>query len=425
MDRRAQLQAQISLLQRELDSLSVSSSPPSSSSSSDPSSSILSLDEYTRYGRQMLVPELGKPGQLSLRASSVLVVGAGGLGSPALLYLAGAGVGRIGIVDHDTVSLSNLPRQTLYTVADVGLLKVDAAVSHLRQRNPSLAYTAYPHALTADIALEIVAGYDVVLDCTDSPMSRYLLGDATSILDIPLVSASALRTEAQLLVLNRTHYASPDRADAPCYRCIFPSPPSYVDACSDAGIVGPVVGTAGVLQALEAIKLLAARAHPELYGEIPGMLLFNTMSARPFRTIRMRRRQQSCKVCGAQPEITKQTVAKFDYAEFCHTAQSYPDMAQYSIPVADLARVLNKQEQVHLIDVRDKTQFEICALPGSIHIPLSHFLSGKLSSEQIAMLEDQRTNYIVCRYGNDSRTAVKWIRENLNAEKTFNVWAQE
>ncbi|KAK9378219.1 uncharacterized protein V2V93DRAFT_376519 [Kockiozyma suomiensis] len=415
MSRRAEIERQIVKLERELSSL-----PPDQDHAVNAE---LSLTEYTRYGRQMLVRELGKRGQILLRKSSVLVVGAGGLGCPALLYLSGAGIGKLGIVDHDVVSLSNLPRQTLYSVSAIGMLKVDAAISELRRRNSEIEYVAYPFALTSDEALRVVDGYDVVLDCTDTPMSRYLLGDVTRILNIPLISASALRTEAQLLVLNRSQYASTGPGDAPCYRCVFPTPPSHVDACSDAGILGPVVGTAGLLQALEAIKIIAAAAHPELYGATPGMLLFNSMSDRPFRTIRTRRRQSSCKTCGDNPSITKRTFNEYNYTEFCHISETYPVVTSDTITVSELESVFKNAEsdQYYLIDVRDSTQFEICSLANSIHIPLHIFLSEKLTGEQIAMLKDERMNYIICRYGNDSRTAVKWITENLGATQTYNV----
>ncbi|KAK9237157.1 hypothetical protein V1525DRAFT_173970 [Lipomyces kononenkoae] len=380
----------------------------------------LDLEEYVRYGRQMLVPEVGKRGQIALKQTKVLVVGAGGLGCPALLYLSGAGFGTIGIVDHDTVSLSNLPRQTLYSTASIGKLKVDAAVDELRSRNANVKYVSHPVAVRHDNIFEIVRHYDIVLDCTDTPMTRYLLGDATRLLSKPLVSASALRTEAQLVVLNMG-------AEGPCYRCVFPDPPEHVQACSDAGIIGPVVAVAGVLQSLEAIKL--ASGHNG--GQPPTMTFFSAIHGRPWRCVRIRGRQKSCSVCGDAPTVSESdiTTGKYDYADFCGgslDSNQYPDIdSRHSISVMEL-QVRIKSPHV-LLDVRDRTQYGVCSLPGSINLPLSDMLgcpeggalplSSVLDRVQSALVP----LFVICRFGNDSRTAVQLLRTRYRLANAFDV----
>ncbi|KAK9242326.1 hypothetical protein V1506DRAFT_547876 [Lipomyces tetrasporus] len=376
----------------------------------------LNLEEYIRYGRQMLVPEIGKSGQLALKKAKILVVGAGGLGCPALSYLSGAGFGTIGIVDPDTVSLSNLPRQTLFSNNSVGMLKVDAAVKALRSRNQNVKYTRYPLAVSHGNVLDIVREYDIILDCTDTPMTRYLLGDATRLLNKPLISASALRTEAQLVVLNLG-------PDAPCYRCLFPNPPKYVEACSDAGIIGPVVAVAGTLQVLEAIKIAT--------GHVPSaeprtMTFFSAIHGRQWRSVRIRGRQRSCIVCGDTPTLSGSdiTSGKYDYSEFCGLVDVYPDMnASQSISVKELQRRI--QSPHVLLDVRDKTQYGICNLAGSINVPLSELL-GNHNPEALSPVLDKANRegiplFVICRFGNDSRTAVQWLRSSHQIQNAFDV----
>ncbi|KAK9485632.1 hypothetical protein V1527DRAFT_466443 [Lipomyces starkeyi] len=376
----------------------------------------LGLEEYIRYGRQMLVPEIGKPGQLALKKTKVLVVGAGGLGCPALTYLSGAGFGTIGIVDDDTVSLSNLPRQALYSTTSIGMLKVDAAVEVLRSRNENVKYVCYPVAVTHDNIFEIVRQYDIVLDCTDTAMTRYLLGDATRLLSKPLISASALRTEAQLVVLN----VGPD---GPCYRCLFPNPPQHVEACSDAGIIGPVVAVAGTLQALEAIKLAS--------GHIPTaqqrtMTLFSAIHGPAWRSVKIRGWQKSCIVCGDRATVTESdiTSGKYDYSEFCGIPNGYPDIdSSHSISVKELERRI-KTPHV-LLDVRDRTQYGICNLPDSINLPLSEMLGYDNPAALCSIVDQVNAEalplFVICRFGNDSRTAVQLVRSSHRIRRVFNV----
>ncbi|KAK9475968.1 hypothetical protein V1514DRAFT_338297 [Lipomyces japonicus] len=382
------------------------------------SSNDLDIFEYERYGRQMLVPELGKSGQLRLKNSRVLVIGAGGLGCPALLYLAGAGVGVLGIVDHDIVSLSNLPRQTLYSFDDVGTYKVDAAVKALKLRNPHVMYIRYQQQITPENAFSIISDYDIILDCTDSPITRYLIGDVTRIFDKYLVSASALRTDAQIVVLNTSR-------DSPCYRCIFPTPPSVIQACSDAGILGPVVGIAGTMQAMEAIKLIN--------GKLPAeytLTLYSPFGSKPWRVVRVRGRQSSCGVCGDNPWISRRGIENltFDYNEFCGDGEVFPSLAaEWSISVLELKEKISGPHI--LLDVREITQFEIINLPGSINIPLSELIWGNSMIDTL-ILKDLPI-YVICRYGNDSKSAVEWLRKSRGFDSAFNVkggldqWTQD
>ncbi|KAK9461435.1 uncharacterized protein V1516DRAFT_371508 [Lipomyces oligophaga] len=399
------------------DDCAIPDRPRKRMSSKSPES--LSKDEVSRYSRQMLVPEIGKLGQLALRRARVLVVGAGGLGCPALSYLAGAGVGTIGIADPDTVSISNLPRQTLYTLASVGMLKVDAAVTELRLRNPNVRYFGLPHEINSHNAFEILRKYDVVLDCSDTPSSRYLLGDVSRILNIPLIFAAALRSEAQLTVFNVG-------LAGPCYRCLFPSPPAVIQACSDAGVLGPVVGVAGVLQALEAIKLITGNLATS-DEELPRvMTLFSGIHGTPWRTIRIRKRNPNCITCGENPQISEQliTSGEYQYVTFCGMSpELYPTISDSHSISVDALHEARSTSHI-LLDVRDRGQFAIASLQGSVNLPLSDILSGSADPKLRQILNQSELNsnpvYVICRFGNDSRTAVKILAEKYGIE-AFNV----
>lgn len=392
----------------------------------------LDLPEYEAYGRQMLVPQVGLPGQLALKSARVLVVGAGGLGSPALAYLAGAGVGTIGIVDGDTVARSNLHRQIIHTAAaaEAGELKVESARRYIRELNPGVRVRTYAtHALPTNIFSilgpaepEGKAQYDLVLDCTDNPATRYLINDAAVLCKVPLVSASALRTEGQLAVLNFQ--------GGPCYRCLFPVPPpaSTVTACGDGGILGPVVGLMGVWQAVEAIKVLT-----EAYttgGEAPGaaqefrpsLHLFAAYGFPPFRAMKMRGRKPSCAACGdhpstATPAITREAIESgdLDYKLFCgEPAVVRLDRHERVDPQTYKSAVVDKALPHTLLDVRAKEQYSICALPNSVNIPYSKLTAstgGGKGTKEVDLGELREPIYVVCRYGNDSQGSVRALKE--------------
>ncbi|OMP82477.1 Adenylyltransferase and sulfurtransferase uba4 [Diplodia seriata] len=385
----------------------------------------LETNEYKRYGRQLIMPEVGLQGQLRLRSSAVLIVGAGGLGCPAAAYIAGAGVGTLGLVDGDTVEESNLHRQILHSTSKVGMPKVESALRNLKCLNPNVKYYSYNTRLAPENALDIFAEYDLVLDCTDTPASRYLISDTCVLLGKPLVSASALRTEGQLMVLNNPPRPSGDPTGGPCYRCVFPKPPpaESVVSCGEGGILGPVVGVMGVLQALEAIKLIAAGiekplsdemdvdgaspASDELHdaaaagskpaGNKPSLLLFSAYSNPQFRSFGLRTRKPKCAACSALATVTHEalTSGSMDYVQFCGAVSpvdalspeeriSALEYEQARSGVSTAAkenglispsdRMLESHKHI-LVDVREKVQFELAHLDGSINIPFSDIVA--------------------------------------------------
>ncbi|KAJ5522655.1 hypothetical protein N7513_013228 [Penicillium frequentans] len=405
-------------------------------------------EEYGRYGRQMIVSQVGLPGQLKLRSAKVLLVGAGGLGCPAAQYLAGAGVGTLGLIDGDTVEISNLHRQVLHRSRNVGKYKVDSAIESLRELNPLVTYIPHRTHLTPDAAPSIFNEYDIILDCTDNPATRYLISDTAVLLGKPLVSASALRTEGQLMVLNYPPRPPGDKDGGPCYRCVFPKPPpaDSVVSCADGGIMGPVVGTMGVLQALEAIKVITTPDVDALnqtpHQDPPALHIFSAYSNPLFRTIRLRSRRINCAVCSASATVSLDTIksGSTDYIFFCGSA-SLPSLLgpeERLSPQEYRERhpqvVHGELEQAHsrphtIIDVRDQAQFGICNLTDSVNIPISKILAsmptptnerlqGDYSGSQPpSWLPPDLTSdsndpiYVVCRLGNDSQIAVKKMKD--------------
>ncbi|KAL1956166.1 hypothetical protein VTO42DRAFT_7601 [Malbranchea cinnamomea] len=407
-------------------------------------------DEYRRYGRQMIVEQIGIQGQLKLRSSSVLLVGAGGLGCPASMYLAAAGVGKLGLIDGDTVESSNLHRQVLHRTRNVGKYKVDSAVEYLRELNPHPQYVVFREHLTPQTAPEIFAQFDVILDCTDNPATRYLISDTAVLLGKPLVSASALRTEGQLMILNYPPLPAGHERGGPCYRCVFPRPPPVdsVVSCADGGIIGPVVGLMGVMQAIETIRIITTTVNPETHETsiVPLLHLFSAYSAPPFRSIKLRRRRADCAVCSAKASISLDSLrgGSMDYVQFCGslnpvsiltptermTPQEY--VRAYERGIAQRTEVGEPVVDSPLIvDVREKVQYDICPFPHSINVPISEILSTRLkiaeegqgtsdgeaiaSHEWIKRLEmmANRTGeiHVVCRQGNDSQLAVQKMKE--------------
>ncbi|KAI9681633.1 MAG: Urmylation protein [Trizodia sp. TS-e1964] len=378
----------------------------------------LSGEEYKRYGRQMILLEIGLQGQLRLRSSSILIVGIGGLGCPAAAYLAGAGVGRIGLIDGDIVEISNLHRQILHTSKTVNVHKVDSARQHLQALNPNVEYVPYREHLSPAIAVDIFPKYDIIIDCTDHPTSRYLISDAAVLFQKPLISASALRTDGQLMVLNQPARPAGDTRGGPCYRCIFPRPPpaESVTSCSDGGILGPVVGTMGVLQALEAIKLIlpdpAAPRDPTSPDPQPSLLLFSALSTPPFRSIRLRGRRAGCAACSSQASISIDSLASgsLDYELFCGRAQPLSILSPSErVSATEFSSRRASAQPCFLIDVREAVQFDICSLPGSVNAPLSE-LEAALPSLLPAALPPTTPIFVICRLGNDSQLAVQQMK---------------
>lgn len=372
----------------------------------------LEAHEYERYSRQMIVPNFGLQGQLRLKKARVLLVGAGGLGSPAAAYLAGAGVGTVGLVDGDEVEVSNLHRQIAHSTSRVGKSKVESAITYLKELNPTITYNAHTTHLTPQNAEDIVSGYDMVLDCTDHPTSRYLISDICVLLAKPLVSASAFQTSGQLIVLNNPP------GQGPCYRCVFPKPPppESVVGCGEGGIVGPVVGAMGIMQALEAIKLIAR-------GDLEGgelrpttMLLFSGMADTPFRTVRMRGKRKGCFACDEQATFTLEELrTSMDYVQFCGVNAPVQLLQPDDRITAEEYGQLKLNNDEHLLlDVREKEHFDLCNIAGSINVPISEFMSTRGDAMPDGLPKDIPSStsiYVVCRVGNDSQIATQKLKD--------------
>ncbi|KAJ1985497.1 hypothetical protein H4R33_003999 [Dimargaris cristalligena] len=363
----------------------------------------LNNPEIARYSRQLLLPEVGVQGQLSLRNASVLVVGAGGLGSPCILYLAAMGVGKIGVIDHDTVEISNLQRQVIHSESRAGLSKARSARLAVHELNSDCHCIAYDLVFDYTVALSVAAEYDVVVDATDNVPTRYLVNDTCVLLGKPLVSASALKLDGQLTVYNY--------AGGPCYRCLFPvpPPPETVTNCSDGGVLGVVPGILGTLQALEVVKILTGVKAKEA----PTLLLFSAFSSPTFRSIKIRGKQAHCAVCGTQPTITELQ----DYVAFCGSQPTDGPVHLNLLPAGDRItcadyHTLRQTGQPHLlVDVREPVQYDICRLPGSLHVPWRDFAQRVPDILAAREAVSHQPIYIICRLGNDSQEAVLHLRE--------------
>ncbi|TFK19696.1 molybdenum cofactor synthesis 3 [Coprinopsis marcescibilis] len=361
------------------------------------------IEDYKRYGRQMILDGFGLQGQVSLAKASVAVVGAGGLGCASLPYLASAGVGRIGIFDHDIVEITNLQRQILHNEETVGTPKAQSAKKALQRINSKTQIDAIDTAITSQNALSLLKNYDIILDCTDNVPTRYLLSDAAVVLNKPLVSGAAQKFDGQLSVYNLGQ-------NGPCYRCIFPIPPrpANVGSCEELGVLGPVVGTIGNLQAVETIKILSG-----LHDQKPTMLIYNALACPPFRSIKLRSRREACPACGTNIDPDKRLdINNTDYVQFC--GGSTPDWEKQGleqgksgerITVNDLQNIMTSGRQVEILDVRPATEFGICSLPGSQHVPLKQILE---KPEQY--VSSPKETIIVCRLGNDSQLAADALR---------------
>ena len=349
-------------------------------------------DELLRYSRHLLLPEVGVAGQKRLRAAKVLVVGAGGLGSPTALYLAAAGVGEIGLVDFDAVDLSNLQRQVLYSTADVGRPKLVAAAERLEGLNPGVKVTPHRTTLSSANALDILRGYDVIVDGTDNFPTRYLVNDAAVLLRKPLVYGSIYRFEGQVSVF--------DAARGPCYRCLYPEPPppDLVPSCAEAGVLGVLPGVVGVLQATETVKLVLGIGEPLL-----GRLLLYDALAMTFRELRLRKNPE-CVLCG--PNATQ--TGLIDYPAFCGVPP--PDAAPAAnepptISPEELRDELAGPEPPLLIDVREPEEWAIAHLTQARLVP-----KGQLA-ERVDELTSAREIVLYCRSGARSGQSARQLLE--------------
>jgi molybdopterin/thiamine biosynthesis adenylyltransferase/rhodanese-related sulfurtransferase/proteasome lid subunit RPN8/RPN11/molybdopterin converting factor small subunit len=349
----------------------------------------LTADEVKRYSRHLIMPEVGVDGQKRLKAASVLCIGAGGLGSPAALYLAAAGVGRLGIVDFDAVDFSNLHRQILHGTPDVGRPKLQSARDRLTAVNPEIHIETYETTLTSKNALDLFRDYDVILDGTDNFPTRYLVNDACVLLKKPNAYGSIFRFEGQASV-----FGAPG---GPCYRCLYPEPPppGLVPSCAEGGVLGVLPGVIGTIQATEAIKLILGVGEP-LIGRL---LLYDAFTMR-FRELKLRR-DPECPVCGDRPTIT----ALIDYDQFCGITPA----ASAPVPettVEDLKARLDRGDRVFVLDVREPNEFQICRIPGSTLIPLGE-LPRRLA--ELPSGDDRRDIVVHCKMGGRSAKAVRQL----------------
>jgi molybdopterin/thiamine biosynthesis adenylyltransferase/rhodanese-related sulfurtransferase/molybdopterin converting factor small subunit len=350
----------------------------------------LAHDEIRRYSRHLIMPEVGLDGQRRLKAARVLCIGAGGLGSPATLYLAAAGVGTIGLVDFDVVDFSNLQRQILHGTPDVGRPKLESARDRLTAVNPHVRLELHETRLTSANALEIVAGYDLVVDGTDNFPTRYLVNDACVLLGKPNVYGSIFRFEGQASI-----FAAPG---GPCYRCLYPEPPppGLVPSCAEGGVLGVLPGIVGTIQATEAIKLILGAGSP-LIGRL---LVFDALGMR-FREFTLQR-DPACPVCGTHPTIR----ALIDYEEFCGVGPRHAvETGAPEVTARELAALLDGAAPPVLVDVREPHEARICRIPGARLIPL-----GELP-RRLAELDSTRRIVVHCRSGQRSARAVMLLRD--------------
>ncbi|MEK6756266.1 MAG: molybdopterin-synthase adenylyltransferase MoeB [Bacteroidota bacterium] len=370
----------------------------------------LSREEIRRYGRHLIMPEVGLEGQQKLRASSMLLIGAGGLGSPAALYLAAAGVGRIGIVDFDLVELSNLQRQIIHFTQDVGRSKLESAVERIRAVNPHVDVAPFETQLSSENALDIIRDFDVIIDGTDNFPTRYLVNDACVLLGKPNVYGSIFRFEGQASVF----YAK----KGPCYRCLYPEPPppGLVPSCAEGGVLGVLPGIVGTIQATEAVKIVLG------IGEtlIGRLLLFDALTMQ-FRELKLRKNPE-CPICGEHPTIHQ----LIDYEAFCGVGVRQAEMGDSTVPqisAGELKARMDRGEDVFILDVREPHEYGLVNMHGYL-IPL-----GDLP-RRVNELDSSRDIVVHCHIGSRSASAVKFLRE-MGFTKAVNLaggidrWAAE
>ncbi|MFN2178287.1 MAG: molybdopterin-synthase adenylyltransferase MoeB [Candidatus Promineifilaceae bacterium] len=385
----------------------------------DPAAVELSHEEIQRYSRHLIMPEVGMSGQKKLKAASVLLIGTGGLGSPLAMYLAAAGIGRLGLVDYDIVDYTNLQRQIIHGTKDVGRSKLQSAKETILDINPHVQVDSYEVPLTSANALEILAPYDIIIDGTDNFPTRYLTNDACVLLGKPNVYGSIFRFEGQASVF----YAD----EGPCYRCLFPEPPppGLVPSCAEGGVLGVLPGTIGAIQATEAIKLIIGQGQ-SLIGRL---LLYDALDM-TFDEVRLRK-NPNCPVCGPTPTITE----LIDYEQFCgmpaHDRSLYVtaenvDTAVPQITPAELKRRLDNGDVLQIVDVREPHEWEISNLEdlGAFLVPQNEIL------EHMGELDMTRDIVVMCRSGARSASVIRELQKHgfqrlLNLEGGINEWARE
>lgn len=383
------------------------------SSAVDPATLVLSNEEIRRYSRHLIMPEVTLTGQQRLKAASVLCIGTGGLGSPVALYLAAAGVGRIGLVDYDVVESHNLQRQVIHGTAQIGVLKVESARQRLLDLNPDIEVITHNEIFSSANAMQLAQPYDILIDGTDNFPTRYLVNDVCVLLDKPNVYGSIFRFEGQVSVFWAKH--------GPCYRCLFPAPPppGLVPSCAEGGVLGVLPGTVGTLQASEAIKLILGIGEPLL-----GRLLLYDALAMTMEEVKLRK-NPDCVICGPHPTVT----ALIDYEQFCgmpahdqgaaQTTSSVPELT-----VLELKAMLDAHRPLHIIDVREPHEWQIVRLEQAKLIPL-----GDLQAH-LSELDSTADHVVLCRSGARSAKAVELllasgIKRVKNLKGGILAWARE
>jgi sulfur-carrier protein adenylyltransferase/sulfurtransferase len=352
----------------------------------------LSKDEVLRYSRHLIMPEVGMEGQLKLKQAKVLCIGAGGLGSPLALYLAAAGVGKLGIVDFDIVDFTNLQRQIIHDTSDVGRPKLTSARETIADINPNVEVVGFETRLTSENALDIFKDFDIIVDGTDNFPTRYLVNDACVLLGKPNVYGSIFRFEGQASIF----YAK----EGPCYRCLYPEPPppGLVPSCAEGGVLGVLPGIVGCIQAIETIKMILGRGRP-LIGRL---LLFDALNMK-FRELKLRKNPE-CPACGAHPTITK----LIDYEEFCgiRGEEHVVTTKVPEITAPEVKKMIDEKKPFVLVDVREPHEYQICAIPGSVLIPLGEV------PKRMHELNSADDIVVYCRSGMRSGQAVDFLMKS-------------
>ncbi|BCJ37550.1 adenylyltransferase/sulfurtransferase MoeZ [Actinocatenispora thailandica] len=353
----------------------------------------LSVDEVRRYSRHLIIPDVAMDGQKRLKNAKVLCVGAGGLGSPALLYLAAAGVGTLGVIDFDTVDESNLQRQIIHGVSDVGKSKAQSAKESIAEINPLVEVVVHDEQLTIDNVMDIFAGYDLIVDGTDNFATRYMVNDAAVLLGKPYVWGSIYRFDGQASVFWAEH--------GPCYRCLYPvpPPPGMVPSCAEGGVLGVLCASIGSIQVNEAIKLITGIGDP-----LVGRLMVYDALEMSYRDIKVRK-DPNCPLCGEHPT---QTALLEDYEDFCGAVSDEATEAVQgsTITATELKEWQDAGKDFLLVDVREQAEFEIIRIPGSVLIPKGDILSG----EALASLPQDRQIVLHCKSGVRSAEALAALK---------------
>jgi adenylyltransferase/sulfurtransferase len=353
----------------------------------------LSVDEVRRYSRHLIIPDVGMTGQKRLKNAKVLCVGAGGLGSPALLYLAAAGVGTLGVIDFDVVDESNLQRQIIHGQSDVGRSKAESARDSINELNPLVNVIVHTERLDSDNAMQVFEPYDLIVDGTDNFATRYLVNDACVLLGKPYIWGSIYRFDGQASVFWADH--------GPCYRCLYPEPPSpgMVPSCAEGGVLGVLCASIGSIQVTEAIKVITGIGDP-----LVGRLMIYDALDMTYRSVKVRK-DPECPVCGKNPTVTE----LIDYEEFCGAVSEEAQEAAMgsTISARQLKEMLDGDDNIFLVDVREPNEYEIVSIPGSVLIPKGEFLSGAA----LERLPQDRRIVLHCKSGARSAECLAVVKD--------------